>query len=136
MAIELSPTCYQRLVNEQIIWLTTVSAVGQPLPTPVWFLWMDSHALIYSQPDALKIRNVLQNPRVALNFNGAEHGSTVMVLTGEAALDPNGASAAEHVAYLDKYARSIVEIGYTPERFVAQFSAVLRIRPRRVRVIE
>lgn len=136
MAIELSPTCYQRLVNEQIIWLTTVSAVGQPLPTPVWFLWTDSHALIYSQPDALKIRNLLQNPRVALNFNGAEHGSSVMVLTGEAVIDHNGASPLEHDSYLDKYARGIAQIGYTPERFVAQFSVTIRMRPRRLRAIE
>ena len=29
----------ERLVDEQVIWLTTVGADGTPQPNPVWFLW-------------------------------------------------------------------------------------------------
>lgn len=136
MTIALTPACQQRLLNEQIIWLTTVTPAGQPLPTPVWFLWTDSHVLMYSEPAARKMRNLQANPRAALHFNGAEPGSSVLILTGEAVLDPNGTSAAEQQAYIDKYATGLATIGYTPEQFVAQFSATIRMRPRRLRTIE
>ncbi|MFN8493100.1 MAG: pyridoxamine 5'-phosphate oxidase family protein [Caldilineaceae bacterium] len=84
MPIEINDTVAQRLQNEQIIWFTTVRADGAPQPTPVWFLWTNNSFLIFSQPTALKVRNLQHNPKVALNFHTDEYGGNVVVFTGEA----------------------------------------------------
>jgi PPOX class probable F420-dependent enzyme len=56
----------RRLREEEIAWLTTVRADGQPQSVPVWFLWNDESFLIYSQPDRQKLRNISNNPRIDL----------------------------------------------------------------------
>ena len=58
-----------RLGGEPVGWLTTVRADGQAQSTPVWFLWDGDTFLLYSQPDAQKVRNVAANPKVSLHLN-------------------------------------------------------------------
>ena len=53
----------RRLRSEQVAWLTTVRADGQAQSSPVWFLWDGDSFLLYSQPDAQKLRNVAPTPR-------------------------------------------------------------------------
>ena len=53
----------RRLRDELIGWLVTVSPRGRPQPSAIWFLWDGaSSLLIYSQPDAPKLRNIAANP--------------------------------------------------------------------------
>ncbi|CAN5745411.1 hypothetical protein BH10CHL1_BH10CHL1_02200 [soil metagenome] len=136
MAIEINKAVAQRLHAEQIIWFTTVRADGTPTPTPVWFLWANDEFLIFSQPKALKIRNIQHNPKIALNFHTDEYGGNVVVFTGEARVDPNPVPADELATYLEKYAEGIKMIGMTPERMQKDFSAVIRVTPIRVRMDE
>jgi PPOX class probable F420-dependent enzyme len=74
-----------RLVNEQVIWLTTVSLNGTPQPNPVWFYWNMEEILIYTPEESKKLKNIAQNPKVSLHFEGAEvTGGDVVVMTGVA----------------------------------------------------
>jgi PPOX class probable F420-dependent enzyme len=66
----------RRLREEEIAWLTTVRADGQPQSVPVWFLWDRNTFLIYSQPNRQKLRNIGRNPRVNLNLNSNAQGAT------------------------------------------------------------
>ena len=72
------------LDSEQVIWLTTVDSKGAPQPRPVWFLWDGSSLLVYSRPDAYKLRHLARNARVSLNFNSDPEAHQVAVLVGEA----------------------------------------------------
>lgn len=74
------------LRTEQVIWLTTVSPTGQPQPSPVWFVWRDDKALIFSEPSAPEARNIRANPKVSLAFNSDEYGNKISILQGEAIL--------------------------------------------------
>ncbi|MCX6047070.1 MAG: TIGR03667 family PPOX class F420-dependent oxidoreductase [Chloroflexi bacterium] len=136
MQIEINATVAQRLHDEQIIWFTTVRADGTPTPTPVWFLWANDAFLIFSQPAALKVRNIQHNPKVTLNFHTDEYGGNVVVFTGEAHVDPKPLPADELAAYLEKYAEGIKMIGMTPESMQKDFSTVIRVTPTRLRVGE
>ncbi|HLB46217.1 MAG TPA: pyridoxamine 5'-phosphate oxidase family protein [Anaerolineales bacterium] len=49
--------------------------------------------MIYSQPNARKLRNIAHNPRVALNLNSDEWGNHIVVITGEAYIDENALPA-------------------------------------------
>ncbi len=136
MAIEINETVVQRLHDEQIIWFTTIRADGTPTPTPVWFLWTNNAFLIFSQPTALKVRNIQHSPKVALNFHTDQYGGSVVVFYGEAHIDPNPVPAAELAVYLEKYAEGIKLIGMTAESLQQAFSTAIRVTPTRVRVGE
>ena len=121
------------LDSEQVIWLTTVDSKGSPQPRPVWFLWDGSSLLIYSRPDAYKLRHLARNARVSLNFNSDREAHQVAVLVGEARVDPDAPRADMEPRYIEKYGEGIAGLGMTPESFGAAFSVAVRVRSERLR---
>ncbi len=123
----------ERLRKEMVIWLTTVRPDGMPMPTPVWFLWEGETFLIFSQPDTFKLRNLLANPKAALNLNSDEWGDKIAVFTGTVIVEKGALPATETPAYLEKYREGIKDIGMTPERFAEDYSVPLRFHIQHIR---
>ena len=118
----------RHLREEMIVWLTTVTPSGVPLPRPVGFLWDGGENVsVYSQPGA-RIRNIVRNPKVALNFRGDADGADIVILSGTAEVDDSRPSAAEDAAYVVKYASEFERLGMTIESFAQRFSVPVRIR--------
>lgn len=124
----------RRLRDEEIAWMTTVRADGQPQTVPVWFLWDGEGFLIYSQENRQKLKNIARNPRVGLNLNSDETGNDVVRVEGTIEIDENAPSADEVEAYLEKYKESIARIGYDVDGFARDFSVALRVTPGRWQV--
>ncbi len=123
----------RHLREDMVVWLTTVSAAGGPLPSPVWFLWDGGESvLVYSMPSA-RVRNLAANAKVSLNFDGDRRGGDIVVLSGHAVEEPEAPPADTNPAYLAKYAAAIERIGHTPESFAAKYCVPLRIRVTRAR---
>ncbi len=60
-------------------WLTTVRPNGRPETVPVWFyLQRDETFVLFSQPEAVKLRNIDVNPRVSLVLDVTDMGRDVM----------------------------------------------------------
>lgn len=131
--IEIDERLARLLREEKIGWLTTVRADGMPQPTPIWFWWDGATFLIWSQPQAQKLRNIKRNPKVALNFNTDPTGEVYAVLMGEAYIDPNPAPPTDRAAFIAKYADDIQMIGFTVEQMTADFSVLIRVTPTRIR---
>ncbi len=118
----------RRLREEQVVWLTTVTPAGAPLPRPVGFLWDGADVVsVYSQPGA-RVRNIAANPRVTLNFDGDGRGGDVVVLSGAAHVDTSAPAADALPAWLEKYAARIAGFGLTPAAYAARLSVPIRIR--------
>ena len=84
---EFGARAARHLREEIVVWMTTVTPAGAPLPMPVWFLWDGSESvLMYSRPSP-RIRNIEANPRVSLNFGGDGGGGDIVVLSGRAEVD-------------------------------------------------
>ena len=124
----------RRLRSEQVAWLTTVRADGQAQSTPVWFLWDGDTFLLYSQPDAQKVRNVASNPKVSLHLSDDGAGDDVVTFEGAAAVEPDTPRADRVEAYLAKYQAAIAALGYEPGPFARTYSTAIRVRPTRARV--
>ena len=123
----------RHLSEEIVVWLTTVTPRGSPLPMPVWFLWDGGESvLMYSQPGA-RVRNVEANPRVTLNFAGDGGGGDIVVLSARATIDHDAPPADQAEEYLAKYDEHIERIGMTPETFAQRYSLPVRIDITRVR---
>jgi PPOX class probable F420-dependent enzyme len=133
MSMMISKALLQRLQVEQIAWLTTVREDGTPQPAPVWFLWERETFLIFSQPEALKVRNIRKNPKVAVHFNTDESGGQVVVFWGQATLEEQAPRADQVSAYLEKYRQGIADIGMDPESMARQYSLAIRVKPVRLR---
>jgi PPOX class probable F420-dependent enzyme len=129
---EFGRRALDRLGRETIGWLVTVSPVGNPVPSPVWFLWLNGEALIYSRPDTQKLRNIAANPRTALHLDSARDGDDVVMLAGRSRL--GGDPPADRVtAYIEKYGAHIERLGWTPATFAADYSVPIRFAPNRLR---
>jgi PPOX class probable F420-dependent enzyme len=129
----LNPQAEQRLRDELIIWLTTVSPAGQPQTSPVWFLWNGEEVVIYSLPGTARTRNIVANPRVSLNFDGDGQGGAVVTIEGMALVDLEAPASTEVPAYAAKYRQKIAGYGWTPESFAADYPIPIRITPTRAR---
>ncbi len=132
-SLELNADVIRRFKDEQIIWLTTVRQDGMPQPTPVWFYWDGNTFLIFSQPKAKKLANIRQNPKVALNFNSDTDGGDVLILFGQARIDPAPVTIQENLPYVEKYRQGIADIGMTPESMTNEYSVAIRVTPEQVR---
>lgn len=123
----------RHLREEIVVWLTTVSPRGAPLPMPVCFIWDGAESVrVYSQRGA-RARNIEANPHVTLNFSGDGRGGDIVVLSGEATIDRDGPPASEDPAYLAKYDEHIARIRMTPDTFAEHYCMPVTIQLERLR---
>jgi PPOX class probable F420-dependent enzyme len=131
---EFGARAARRLKDELIYWLVTVGTDGTPQPSPVWALWDEDRTfLVYSRPDTPKLTNVAARARVALHLDGDGRGGDIVIVTGEARLDPAAPPADQVPAYVEKYREGMRRIGMTPPSFARAYSVALRITPRHLR---
>lgn len=124
----------KRLIEEGVAWLTTVRGDGMPQPVPIWFLWDGETFLVYSQPEARKIKNIRGNSRVAMNLNSGASGNDVVRCEGVAEIPENSPSATEVPEYIEKYRSSIPSLGMSEEGFAETYRTAIRIKPERWQV--
>ena len=124
----------RHLREDTVVWLTTVTPAGAPVPSPVWFWWDEpGSVLMFSRAGTPRTRNVEAHPHVALHFGGNGRGGDIVVLSGNATIDESAGSAAAVTAYTEKYAEDIARIGHTPETFSESYPIPVRIELTRLR---
>ena len=125
---EFGARAARHLREEIVVWMTSVTPSGAPVPRPVWFIWDGAETVVmYSQPK-MRIRNLEANPRVALNFDGDGDGGDIVVLSGTAAVDGDLPAANDNPDYIAKYDDHIARLGMTPDTFAREYSVRVRIR--------
>ena len=130
LATEFGARADRRLRAEEIAWFVTVRPDGTPIPVPVWFVWDGETILLYSQPRAGKVRNIAANPRVSLHLDTDAHGDDMIVVTGEARVDPSAPAMHVLPAYAEKYrARVDAAFGGRFAEVATDYSTPIRIVP-------
>jgi PPOX class probable F420-dependent enzyme len=131
---KMRATVKRRLSEEYFAWLTTVGSDLSPQPRPIWFIWQKDSFLIYSQPDAHKLRHLAKHPRVAVHFNTDATGDNdVLVFIGTARVDPDAPPAHKVPAYVKKYRQGIAGLNMSPEEMAKEYSVAIRVTPTSVR---
>lgn len=115
------------LAGERVVWLSTVGADGSPHLVPTWFWWDGETLLFWSKPDAVKVRNLLANPRLMLAVGDA--GADFSVGLIEAVATPSGAPVPD--AFFAKYADAMADAGLDPASFRARHTVAMRVTPAR-----
>ncbi len=88
------------LATEPVVWLSTVRPDGLPHLVPTWFWWDGEALIVFSKPDAVKVRNLRANPRLMVALGRPDDDFSVGLIEAEAAL---GAAAVPD-AFFAKYA--------------------------------
>jgi PPOX class probable F420-dependent enzyme len=122
-----------RLMEEEIIWLTTTDKHGAPQPRPVLFLWDGDTILIFSQPRAHKVSHIEQHNRVALNLDSADYGEDIVVILGNATILSTPVPEEIMDAYIMKYREGLERINFTTEQFKRDYNLAIRITPTALR---
>jgi PPOX class probable F420-dependent enzyme len=124
----------ERLRNDLVLWLATVTPNGQPQTSPVWFLWVDDEILLFSRAHTPRPGNIRANPRVAANFDSDGDGGDVVSIEGEARIAREKTAAADvPPAYVEKYAAKLASSGWTMTSMLVDYPVEIRIRPTRIR---
>jgi PPOX class probable F420-dependent enzyme len=121
------------LRDDPVVWLTTVSASGTPMPSVVWFYWDGDREVVMFSRETARTRNLAGNPRVSLSFAGDGNGGDVVVLTGDARIDPSAPPVHEVPGYVAKYGERISRMELTPTQFASRYHVPVRITLTRLR---
>jgi PPOX class probable F420-dependent enzyme len=117
------------LEHEPIVWVSTVRPDGTPHLVPTWFWWDGEALLVFSKPNAQKIRNVRVNPSVMLALGDPEDDFDVGLIRGRAELLTTRTVDVLPAAFLAKYSDRIAALTLTATEFAATYSQVVRIVP-------
>jgi PPOX class probable F420-dependent enzyme len=131
--LETRPELAGSLDEDLVGWLTTVTDSGQPQSSVVWFLRDGDGLLVYSKPDATKMRNISANEKVAFNLRTDEMGDSMTTFEGTATVVDSPTPPHQRPAYFAKYQEQIKRLGWTPEQFSDDYSALIRITINRIR---
>jgi PPOX class probable F420-dependent enzyme len=125
MTAELTQEVSQRLESDNYGWLTTVAKSGQPVPRLVWFYFDGKDVVIYSEPNAAKMRHIKAHPRVSFSLDSDGNGSGVVAVGGETSIAED-VDPLQDAKYVAKYGELAKSFGFS-EEFLSAFSARLKI---------
>lgn len=119
----------KHLQKEYFVWLTTIDSKNTPQPRPVWFIFEKDSILMFSQPQAFKLKHIARNNKISLHFNTLDKKGEedVTIFHGEAKVVSDVPPANKVSAYLRKYRAGIKSLGATPEQFAQEYSVAVRI---------
>ncbi|MCB2224905.1 MAG: pyridoxamine 5'-phosphate oxidase family protein [Actinobacteria bacterium] len=124
----------ERLETDLVGWLTTVARDGTPQSSPVAFLWDGEHVLMWSEPEAPKVANLVENHRCSFHLNSDEHGLGVVSIEGTVHLPPDGPRWNEVPAVTEKYAEVFSLVWHMDLDDTAdQFRQQIVLTPNRIR---
>lgn len=131
---ELGAKVAERIERQTLAWLTTVGADGTPQPNPVWFLWNEGTFLIFSKPGQAKLANIARFSRVSFNLEATDDQEQITILTGSAEIATSDALDPELLdRYAARYATRLPGIGMTRAQYEADYTAVIRFTPEKLR---
>jgi PPOX class probable F420-dependent enzyme len=122
-----------QLDRDVVGWLTTLAPDGRLQASPISFLWEDGTLLFYSQPGTPKLRNIAAHPQVSFHLQSDPYGDHVLILEGEARVDPATPPSDVHAAYAAKYREPLAHWGLDEAQTAREFSVPVRITVTRTR---
>ncbi len=115
------------LAEGRVVWLSTVHPDGSPHLVPTWFWWDGEALLFWSKPGAVKVRNLLANPRLMVAVGDAAADFSVGLI--EAVAQPVDVPVPE--AFFAKYASELADGQLDRETFGALYTQAMRVVPTR-----
>jgi len=117
------------LTDERVVWLSTVRPDGTPHLVPTWFWWDGTALLVFSKPDAVKVRNLRANPRLMVALGDPEDDFSVGLIEAEAVCEDGAAAVPD--AFFAKYRDELGPGRLDQSTFRSLYTQAIRIVPTR-----
>ena len=85
------------------------------------------------QPGTQKLKNIARNSQISLHFTSDPDGDLVVVLFGQALIDPTIGPNDQVREYVAKYDAAMKRLNFTWPDMARDYSNTLRITPEKVR---
>jgi PPOX class probable F420-dependent enzyme len=83
--------------------LAYVATDGAPRVIPIWFHWNGKDIVMGTPPKAPKLKALARNPRVALTIDDNDFPQRVLLIRGNARLEPVSGVVPEYALAADRY---------------------------------
>lgn len=114
---------------EPVVWLSTVRPDGVPHIVPTWFWWDGEALLVFSKPDAVKVRNLRVNPRLMVALGNPADDFAVGLIEAVAHVDDRPAEVPD--ALFEKYDQALASGALDREAYRAAYTQAIRVVPTR-----
>ena len=125
------PSTERALRDSRVLWLSSVSTDGSPHIVPAWFVWDEERIVLFSKPNARKIRNLRCHPRAMVALGDPSPNFDVELIEADAETPAATARETMPPAFAAKYRRLLRRAGLTAGRFGEVYSQPIVLRPTR-----
>lgn len=125
------PDAERCLRDDPVVWLSSVQGDGRPHLVPVWFHWDGRRIVAFSKPNARKVQNLRDDPRVMLAIGTPGPGFDVELIEAAAELPDEPAERVMPDGFGDKYRDLLRRAGLSLQGFVEVYSQPIVLRPTR-----
>ena len=116
--------------------LAYIGLDGRPRVVPIWFAAIDGDIIMVTGPKAEKAKALAANPAVAITIDSAQPPYKVLLIDGDAALEPVEGMAPEYRPIVERY------LGPAADAYLGQLlprvkrQVRIRITPRSHRIFD
>lgn len=136
-ALPLGDPVVRRLLEDpNLARLAYIGLDGRPRVVPIWFAHIDGDIIMVTGPRADKARALAKDPAVALTIDSSTPPYNVLLIDGDAALEPVEGMAPEYRPIVERY------LGPAADAYLAQLlprvkrQIRIRVRPTGWRVFD
>jgi PPOX class probable F420-dependent enzyme len=126
-----SPSVEAALRDDPVAWLSSVQPDGRPHLVPVWFHWDGEQIVAFSKPNARKVDNLRDQPRVMLAVGTPGLDFEVELIEATAEIPDRDASEVMPEGFGAKYRELLRRANLTVQRFAEVYSQPIVLRPTR-----
>ena len=116
--------------------LAYIGLDGRPRVVPIWFLHQDGDFIMVTGPRAEKVRALQANPAVALTIDSSTPPYHVLLVDGDATVEPTEGMAEQYPALAQRYLGAAADGYLAGMRGRVKEQRRIRVAPRSWRVLD
>lgn len=116
--------------------LAYIGTDGRPHVVPIWCAYRDGDIVMVTGPKADKVRAIERNGAVSLTIDSSTPPYHVLLIDGDATVEPTDGMAPEYPAIVQRYLGPAAEAYLAPMRDRVKTQRRIRVKVRSYRVLD
>jgi len=130
------PVVAELLGGANLARLAYVGLNGRPRVVPIWCAYIDGDIVMVTGPKADKVRALEANPAVAITIDSSKPPYHVLLIDGDAAVEPTDGMAPEYPAIVERYLGAAADAYLAPMRARVKTQRRIRVKVRSWRALD
>jgi PPOX class probable F420-dependent enzyme len=130
------PVVAELLTGPNLARLAYVGRNGRPHVVPIWCMYQDGDIIMVTGPKADKVAALEQNAAVALTIDSSKPPYHVLLIDGDATVEPTEGMAPEYPEIVGRYLGAAADAYLAPMRDRVKMQRRIRVKVRSWRVLD